>query len=675
MLHYLTQAIGFQLIFLIIYDLFLKKETFFNYNRLYLLVTIGLSFALPFIEISRFQGIVPDEFIVRLPEVVIGEVDAVNSNIVPLNTLIIESSSFSILKTIFFTGFFVALFIFFRKLYKLYALAQKSPKQREDGFVLVKLFESSAAFSFFNLVFVGEELNNNERDTILKHEIIHVKQKHTLDLLIFEILRIVFWFNPLIYIYQNRIASLHEYIADSIAIKQQNKKDYYQNLLQQVFDVNDMSFINTFFNQSLIKKRIFMLSKEKSKQILKLKYVLLIPVVCSMLFYSSCSAKKTAVKQSTTEQTVTEQTTSPLTNKVDAIKQQIMVQGNVNPDEERGIALLAKTIESRSINQDLVKQIQDYIAIQNKTTLMTKIADLFDQMQAQGHLQPFEEKALKGLLVLTTDNGLNNPLYKDVAEEVEVPFGVIDEVPVHPSCASLTSNADKKACLSKNISMHVNRNFNMEIAKQLGLEGRQRINVLFKIDKNGDITGIRARAPHPDLEEEAKRVIATLPKFTPGKHQGKAVIVPYSLPIIFQVHSEQKASNDKSSDEQSYGHTDKIPFTKVDLPPAFLSCASVSDVEELRKCTSQGIAKYINKKFNLKLAEDLGLKGKHRIEVIFKINKRGEVTNVKARASHPDLEEEVIRIIYSMPNFVPGKHKGEVVDVMYSLPIEFLIAA
>lgn len=123
---------------------------------------------------------------------------------------------------------------------------------------------------------------------------------------------------------------------------------------------------------------------------------------------------------------------------------------------------------------------------------------------------------------------------EDVDEDIEVPFAVIENVPVYPGCESGNNDA-KKACMSKKISDFVNKKFNTELASELGLSGRQRINVIFKIDKNGDITGIRARAPHPGLEKEAARVIGLLPKMKPGKQRGKPVTVPYSLPIIFQV--------------------------------------------------------------------------------------------------------------------------------------------
>ncbi|MFV9552335.1 energy transducer TonB [Algibacter sp. PT7-4] len=123
---------------------------------------------------------------------------------------------------------------------------------------------------------------------------------------------------------------------------------------------------------------------------------------------------------------------------------------------------------------------------------------------------------------------------EEVEEDIDVPFSVIENVPIFPGCEK-GSNTAKRDCMSKKISQFVNKKFNTELASDLGLSGRQRINVIFKIDKTGTVTGIRARAPHPGLEKEAKRVIGLLPKMKPGKQRGKPVNVPYSLPIIFQV--------------------------------------------------------------------------------------------------------------------------------------------
>jgi protein TonB len=123
---------------------------------------------------------------------------------------------------------------------------------------------------------------------------------------------------------------------------------------------------------------------------------------------------------------------------------------------------------------------------------------------------------------------------EEVVEDVEVPFAVIENVPEYPGCER-GSNTEKRKCMSDKIAKFVQRKFNTDLAGDLGLSGRQRISVIFKIDKNGNVTGVRSRAPHPRLEKEAARVINMLPKMKPGRQRGKPVIVPYSLPITFQV--------------------------------------------------------------------------------------------------------------------------------------------
>ncbi len=125
---------------------------------------------------------------------------------------------------------------------------------------------------------------------------------------------------------------------------------------------------------------------------------------------------------------------------------------------------------------------------------------------------------------------------EEVEEDVDVPFSIIENVPVYPGCEGEPNNNAKKKCMSEKIGKFVRKNFNSELAQELGLDsGIKRINVGFKIDKTGNIVNIQARAPHPKLEAEAKRVIAKLPKMKAGRQRGKAVNVPYGLPITFKV--------------------------------------------------------------------------------------------------------------------------------------------
>lgn len=130
---------------------------------------------------------------------------------------------------------------------------------------------------------------------------------------------------------------------------------------------------------------------------------------------------------------------------------------------------------------------------------------------------------------------------KEIKEEVveeeiaDVPFAVIENVPIYPGCENEKSNDAKKKCMSGKISAFINKKFDTNLASDLGLEGRQRIAVQFKIDKNGKVVDVRARAPHPRLEREALNVVSSLPNMTPGMQRGKPVGVLYSLPIIFDI--------------------------------------------------------------------------------------------------------------------------------------------
>ncbi len=125
---------------------------------------------------------------------------------------------------------------------------------------------------------------------------------------------------------------------------------------------------------------------------------------------------------------------------------------------------------------------------------------------------------------------------EDVEEtDVEVAFQFIQNPPIYPGCEGKKGKA-LKDCMSKKIQKFVGRNFNTDIASDLGLSGeRVKILTMFTIGKDGRVTNIKARSKYKDLEKEAKRVIAKLPKMKPGQQRNRPVKVTYTLPIIFKV--------------------------------------------------------------------------------------------------------------------------------------------
>lgn len=152
MIHYIIQTIAFQVFFLLIYDVFLKKETFFNWNRFYLIVTALMSLVIPVVEIESFKNVVPENYIIRLPAVILGGQTQANVKAEQINQTILPSS-FSVLELIFYVGVGVVVLLFIYKLSKLVRLIQSNPKEYKDQFIIVKLLNSSASFSFFKYIF------------------------------------------------------------------------------------------------------------------------------------------------------------------------------------------------------------------------------------------------------------------------------------------------------------------------------------------------------------------------------------------------------------------------------------------------------------------------------------------------------------------------------------------
>jgi len=121
---------------------------------------------------------------------------------------------------------------------------------------------------------------------------------------------------------------------------------------------------------------------------------------------------------------------------------------------------------------------------------------------------------------------------EELEEDVEVPFAVIENVPVYPGCKG-KNNAELKKCFQDMVTEHIKKNFKYpETALELGISGR--VFVLFVVDSKGGISKIRSRGPDKLLEKEAERIISLLPKMEPGKQRGKSVNVPYSVPIFFE---------------------------------------------------------------------------------------------------------------------------------------------
>lgn len=626
MITYILESLAFQLVFLLAYDLFLKKETFFQWNRAYLLGTFMLSLILPWVKIQALQTTMPQEletttvFLTQLNGVVLGPgvEEASFLERVPWPYLVLGAGS--ILASIWFAY----------KLIQISRLRHKSVVENYQEFTKVTVPKSTSAFSFFRNIFMGEEIKKDKEANILAHELVHVKQWHTLDLLFFELARIVFWFNPLVYIYQNRLAELHEFIADEKAVKH-DKAAHFEMLLSEAFHTQNISFVNQFFNKSLIKKRIVMLQKKKSKSVWQLKYVLLLPLVLGMLVYTSCENEKVS------------DTEDPGTVALD----EMVIVGFGGSTEK--ITLQVEDLDALTDLEEVKKnQLLDEF-VKNKETKLFEIVDA-EQRAIKIQIKDGDviainvDKSSKNASQSVTDNGTS--------------FGMIDEAPVFPGCEGAE---DSKACFLEKIKEHIRKHFRYpEEAQEQGIQGR--VAMIFTIDTDGNITNIRKRGPHELLEEEAVRIIKKVPQMTsPGMMDGKAVDVPFSIPITFRL----KGMEGEKIQVQETGES--VPFATIDEVPVFPGCEDASDK---KACFQEKMQAHIRKNFHYpEAAQEQGIQG--RVNMIFVVGTDGSLSQIEKRGPHELLENEAVRIIELLPKMQPGKHEGKIVKVPFSIPITF----
>lgn len=260
-IYLLKSTLAFSVLYLS-YKMIFARTTFLQHNRFYLLAIIPFSLLLPLISFSAFSS--TQQFMVVLPQF------KVSTQNLELNNSLNISFVFAAISILFF-----GLFIF--KMLKMLVIV----KQIKQG--KLKKFNP---FSFFGFIHIPLHLNEEEKGIILAHERVHVNQYHTIDILIYELMKIIFWFNPLVWLASKDVKTNHEYIADSIASKN-NVQSYSKVLVAQLLGVNCSDLANNFNYEPLIKKRIKMMKKQKQQKLKATMYALIIPVACLSIIATS----------------------------------------------------------------------------------------------------------------------------------------------------------------------------------------------------------------------------------------------------------------------------------------------------------------------------------------------------------------------------------------------------
>lgn len=273
------------------YFLFLRRNTFFQINRAYLLGTLFLGLALPYLNFGHY-----------LPE---GSPLEVLLPAVQISPEQLEQAVFAeaennaswhwgtLLMGIYLLGALATAGRIFYGFYKINQLKSNSKKEQWGSVSLQKTDEIHTPFSFFNTLFWSNRLNHlsdTEQRQIVLHEQAHMTQWHSLDVVLVELITIAFWWNPLVYLFKNRLRETHEFLADDYVIRQTNKQQYGHLLILQsrafssLLSTQNAPVLANHFFHSQLKKRIIMMTSKKSQPTDLLKYLLIFPLMAMLVF-------------------------------------------------------------------------------------------------------------------------------------------------------------------------------------------------------------------------------------------------------------------------------------------------------------------------------------------------------------------------------------------------------
>jgi TonB family protein len=457
--------------FYFVYFVFLSRDTRYGRNRTFILLSVVLSFILPLISLKINQDGAIAYFGKALQEVfVIAERDRL-AVIVPGKD---STSAATIIFTVYITGVIILGFKLLHDTGSLLLLIARHGKNT-DRLVRFKGLNTSG-FSAMGYVFINQALAGDETDEVLRHEMNHLKLNHYTDIFFIELVKVLQWFNPVIYLINRSLRAVHEYQADEGCLSAGISVLNYQNLLlNHIFRSRIFTPSNSFSNPSLIRKRILMMTRERSGAASSLKLLIAVPVVGMLLMMiSSFRAADLGFYNTVQPGSVTDHHIVPLISQYDNLKEPEQMSFTPPPPPPP---------INREIKQVVQQPQQPRVAVE-----ITKLEVLPDKAETP-------------------------------PSEV---FVVVEEMPAFPG-------GDKAM-----MEFIYNNIVYPEEAKEKNIQGR--VVLRFVVKYNGEVGNVQViKGVDPLLNKEAQRVIESLPVWKPGKQGGKPVNVWYSVPVTFQL--------------------------------------------------------------------------------------------------------------------------------------------
>jgi TonB family protein len=473
---YLLLVNIYLVLFYAFYVLLLRKETFFQLNRVYLVTASLLSFFIPLIQANWVQNL----FITQQVKYTIYSSPVLVYHFKP----VIEDTHISV-------GEVLAIFYVCGILFLLTKLIWQLLKLKK----VISQPQTTAAYSFFKKIKLDE--SNADNAVIEAHEQVHAQQWHSADVLLIELVMIINWFNPVVYMYRFAIKHIHEYIADRQAVQAgTNKAEYALLLLSQTFHTPAHQLVNPFFNHSLLKQRIIMLQKNNSQRISLIKYGLSAPLFILMLILSSATINNS--------KTVTV----------------------INKKAARLFTIPAEpTALARAMTPDTVVIMTDPKLKKQNQVIIT------DVKLNPGQVKVTDVKLNPGQVKVTDVALANNATSKAISLEIKAARDTVKKSKVFASVEQTPEFPGGTPAFGKFLSENIKY---PKDARDKGIQGE--VLATFIVEVDGSLSDIKiARGIGSGCDEEAVRVLKLSPKWNHAVQNGKAVRVQYTVPINYSL--------------------------------------------------------------------------------------------------------------------------------------------
>lgn len=514
-LDYLLKANLYGLLFASCYWLLLRRHTFFSLNRAYLLASVILSLVLPLV-------ILPTQTVETLP-VPVGVIA------LPMSTITVEpvETGPDWEQVGLWTYALVSLVLLIRlavRVGRLVWLIRQSPRHVHEGYVLVQPNDPTLpTFSFFQYIILNPADTHNE--LIFQHELVHVRQCHSADIVGMGLLQAIFWACPPLWLMDQLLRQVHEFLADKPASQ---PSEYARFLVAYSFGTQSGlsgpdTLTNSFFNPSLLKQRIIMLHQKATTRWALGKYMLILPLAFGLLAMTTAREELTAVMNQATDDTITVsgQVTSAVDRKplpgVNVILKNTSQGTTTDLD---GKYQLANVPKSGSLVFSFVGFTSQEIKVDGHNTINASLS--LQSSKLNEVVVVAYEPAQEPLPATQSTTAKPN---SQTSRSGEI-FTVVEQVPEFPGGMQALGQY-----LARNLRYPTE-------AQQNKVQGR--VFVQFVVSPTGDIQSLRIlKGIGSGCDEEAVRVVSQMPKWIPGKQNGRAVAVQYNLPIQFSLEKRE----------------------------------------------------------------------------------------------------------------------------------------